>query len=77
MKEINQAKHHVTFSDFLINEIVLVLVVLNIVFYVNFFHKYKMLEDSSARYYRKRKEKFNKKGRAGKRYLDLLEEEKQ
>ena len=54
VKEINQAKGLVTFSDFLINEIVLVLVILNIVFYVNFFHKYKMLKDSSARYYQKK-----------------------
>ena len=57
VKEINQAKGLVTFSDFLINEIVLVLVILNIVFYVNFFHKYKMLKDSSARYYQKKKKK--------------------
>lgn len=54
VKEINQAKGLVTFSDFLINEIVLVLVILNIVFYVNFFHNYKMLKDSSARYYQKK-----------------------
>ena len=64
VKEINQAKGLVTFSDFLINEIVLVLVILNIVFYVNFFHKYKMLKDSSARYYQKKKnkKKLNVKG---------------
>ena len=54
VKEINQAKGLVTFLDFLINEIVLVLVILNIVFYVNFFHNYKMLKDSSARYYQKK-----------------------
>ena len=54
VKEINQAKGLVTFLDFLINEIVLVLVILNIVFYVNFFHKYKTLKDSSARYYQKK-----------------------
>ena len=59
VKEINQAKGLVTFSDFLINEIVLVLVILNIVFYVNFFHKYKMLKDSSARYYQKKQNKKN------------------
>ena len=57
VKEINQAEGLITFSDFLINEIVLGLVILNIVFYVNFFHKYKMLKDSSARYYQKKQNK--------------------